>query len=333
MEKLLNIIKRVVGTLALPVIVYIVMYILTHANGKDYFGTLEMWPTLILKIGVSVTCAMGIGLQFKSGRFDFSGGSIMLLSGIISTNVAQKFGNNVILFFIVTVACTVILSVLVSLLYVYGRLLVVITTIGMALLFESITPLIYNGSGINIVGNTQLKLFITYPAILIPVFICILVYWAFSYITVTGKQTQLLARNQTAAVNIGINERRNVIISYIYSGIIFGCATVIFSGTALQRASYSSLTTVGSLFSNILPVFIGLMLIGFCGDTIGTIIGSITLSILSYGLRAVFQEEMGSAITLIVTGVFIFAINVISAKGSALTLYLKNLFKSSKSIA
>jgi uncharacterized membrane protein len=65
MEKFLRILKRIVGTLMLPVLMYVVMLILTHANGKTYFGTLDMWKTLILDIAVSVTCAMGIGLQFR----------------------------------------------------------------------------------------------------------------------------------------------------------------------------------------------------------------------------------------------------------------------------
>ena len=330
MERFLNIIKRIAGTIALPVIVYIIMYLLTHAYGKDYFGTLPMWQTLALKIGVSVTCAMGIGLQFKSGRFDFSGGAIMLLSGIISTNVAKALSNNVVIFIVLTMLCALVFSLMVSFLYVFGRILVVITTIGMALLFESITPLIFNGSGIDIVANTQLKVFSTFPAVLIPLIVCIIIYWAFSYVTVTGKQSLLLARNQLAAVNIGIKERKNVILSYVFSGLIFGCATLIYSGTGLQRASFSSLTTVGALFSNILPVFIGLMLIGFCGDTIGIIMGSITLTILAYGLNAVFQEELGSAITLVTTGIFIFAINVLSAKGGSISGYIKNMFKRPK---
>ncbi len=327
MEMFLKIIKRIAGTLMLPVAIYIIMYFLAQANGKDYFGTMQMWRSLILNIGVAVTCAMGIGLQFKSGRFDFSGGAIMLLSGIISTNFAKEFGNNLIIYIVLTMVCSLVFSVLVSILYVYGRIPIVITTIGMALLFESITAIIFKGTGINIVANTELKVFSTYPLILVPLLICIFIYWLYSYVTVTGKQSMLLAKNQTAAFNIGINEKRNVIISYVYSGLIFGLATLIYSGTGLQRASFSSLTTVSALFSNILPVFIGLMLIKFCGDTIGIIIGSITLSILSYGLKAVFQEEMGMAVSAVITAIFILAINVASAKGGTLTARIKNIFK------
>ncbi len=100
MDKFKNIIKRIAGTLMLPVIMYIAMYILCFSNGKTYFGTLDMWKTLIIDIGVSVTCAMGIGLQFKSGRFDFSGGGIMLITGIISGNFAVSHSSSLFMFIV-----------------------------------------------------------------------------------------------------------------------------------------------------------------------------------------------------------------------------------------
>ena len=143
MDKFKNIFKRIAGTLMLPVIMYIAMYILCFSNGKTYFGTLDMWKTLIIDIGVSVTCAMGIGLQFKSGRFDFSGGGIMLITGIISGNFAVSHSSSLFMFIVLTVGLSLVLSVLVGILYVYGRIPIVITTIGMALMYESFTPLFY----------------------------------------------------------------------------------------------------------------------------------------------------------------------------------------------
>lgn len=310
-----NIAKRIAGTLMLPAAMYLAMMILCYANGKTYFGSVAMWKTLIVDIAVSVTCAMGIGLQFKCGRFDFSGGAIMLLSAIIAGNIAKQYGNNPIIFFMLCVGCCVVFSLLVSLLYVYGRLPIIIATIGMALLYESITCLIFNGGGVNLVANISLKQFSTYPLVLVPLVGSIAIYTIFSYLTVSGKQSALLAMNQQSAVNIGIDEKKNVIISYLFSGLIFGLATTIYASTGLRNASFSSLTTVGQLFTNILPVFIGLMLAGFCGDAIGIIMGSVTLCTMSYALGAVFSAEMGSAISTVITGIFILFINVVSAQG------------------
>ncbi len=313
-----NLFSRIVGTLALPIVMYLIMMILCYTNEKMYFGTGKMWRTLIVDIALSVTCAMGIGLQFKCGRFDFSGGAIMLLAAIIAGNMARDHGNSLWIMFAMSILICVVLSLIVALFYVYGRVPVVISTIGMAMLYEALTCLIYGGRGINLVSNMTLRRFSTYPAVLLPMAIAIICYVFFFYFTVSGKQSALLAGNQQAAVNIGIREKKNVIISYLFSGIIFGAGTVVYLAKGIHSASFSSMSTVGELFSNILPVFIGLIIAPYCGDAIGIIIGSLTLCLMSYGLTAVFTNEMGSSISIICTGVFVLLINVISAQGHLL---------------
>ncbi|MCF0228284.1 MAG: hypothetical protein HUJ76_01150 [Parasporobacterium sp.] len=327
----MKIVKRIAGTLMLPVGMYIIMMILCFANGKMFFGSLAMWKTLSVDIAVSITCALGIGLQFKSGRFDFSGGAIMLVAGIIAGNVAKGAGNNLLLMVVLCMVCCLILSLAVALLYVYGRLPIIIATIGMAMLYEAITCLLYNGTGINLVSNMTLRSISTFPVVLIPLALGIGIYAFYSYATTTGKQAVLLSNNQQSAVNIGINENKNIIISYIYSGLIFGIATVIWLPKAMHGASFTSLATVGELFSNILPVFIGLMLVNFCGDTIGTIMGSITLCLLNYGLKAVLSNETGAAVATVVTGIFILALNVVSAQGMNWINMIKQSFRRKES--
>ncbi len=327
MNRGVNLIKRVAGTLMLPVAMYVAMMILCYANGKTYFGTLPMWKTLIVDIAVSVTCAMGIGLQFKCGRFDFSGGAIMLVAVITAGNIANDFGSNQLIFAVLCLGVCVVLSLLVAVLYVYGRLPIMICTIGMALLFEALTCLIFNGGGIHMVSNIKLKAFSLYPLVLLPLIGSIIVYALFSEFTVSGKQSALLSMNQQAAVNIGINEKKNVFVSYLFSGIIFGFASMIYATTGIHSGAFSSLATVSSLFSNILPVFIGLMLAKYCGDTIGIIMGSLTLCLMSYALSAVFTADIGSAISTVITGLFVLLINVISAQGGSWIEQIKKLTK------
>lgn len=325
-KKKLSIPARIAGTLALPVIMYLVMMILCLANGKTYYGSAQMWRTLIVDIGLSVTCAMGIGLQFKCGRFDFSGGGIMLLSAIIAGNVAYNMGNNVLVMAVLSMVLCVVFSLLVALLYVYGRIPVNITTIGAAMLYEAITCIIFKGEGIRLFSNMTLRVFSTFPYVLIPACGGIAVYAFFSYFTVTGKEAALLSKNRQAAVNIGINERKNVILTYLYSGIIFGFATMIYITNGTHGASFVALGTVGELFSNILPVFIGLYVGTFCGDTLGTIIGSFSLCLMSYSLGAVFSNEIGSSISKIFTGVFVILVNIIGVHGGTIGSLLKSAF-------
>ncbi len=331
MNKGMDLLKRIAGTLMLPVAMFIVMKLICDANGKTYFGTLPMWRTLIVDIAVSVSCAMGIGLQFKNGRFDFSGGSIMLVAAIVAGNVG-RYGNNSspLIFCLVCMAVCVALSVIVSLVYVYGRLPIMIATLGMALLYEAVTPLIFGGGGINLVSVRFLKQLSTYPLVLIPFFGAVAVYAVYSYVTTTGKQSLLLAQNQQAAVNIGISEKKNVILSYVYSGLIFGFATMIWASTGKHDASYSSLSTVGELFSNILPVFVGLYIGVFCGDTIGIIMGSLTICMMTFGLKAVLAAEMGSAVSIAMMGIFVFLVNLVAGQAGSIKKLFGMLFAARK---
>ena len=327
-KKLTNILKRIGGTLMLPLAMYLIVMLLCYSNGKAKVFN-RMWIPILPNIAVSIGCAMGIGLQFKNGRFDFSGGSIMLLSAIIAGNVAIRAGNNMLLMCVMCVLCCVVLSLIVGLFYIKARVPIIIATIGFALLYESITCLVFGGTGINILTNMTLNRFARYPDVLLPLAIVIALYAFYSYLTTSGRQGMLLANNQQSAVDIGINENRNVIISYVFSGLIFGFATIIWIAKAKHDAAYTSMATVGELFSNILPVFIGLMVAGFCGDTIGTIVGSVTLCLLSYGLTAVFANNLGTAISNICMGAFILLINVVSAQGRNLLKVIGKIFAGS----
>ena len=249
----------------------------------------------------------------------------MLFAAIIAGNISRKMSNNIPLFILICLGMCVALSIAVSLVYVYGRLPIMITTIGMALLFEAITPLIYGGSGINLVSNLTLRKFSSFPWVLVPFAGAVVVYAIFSYVSKIGKQSVLLAKNQQVASNIGISEKKVVIISYVFSGLIFGFATMIYTTTGIHAASYASLSTVGELFTNILPVFVGLYVGVFCGDTIGIIIASVAICMMRFGLQAVLSAEMGSAVSTAMMGIFILLVNLIAGQASNIKLVFKRM--------
>ncbi len=217
-----------------------------------------------------------------------------------------------------SIAICLVCSLLVAVVYVYGRMPIVIVTIGMTLLFEAITCVVYRGGGVNLVGNSSLKIFSSYPIVFIPALLSIVLYGFYAYCTATGRRAELLANNQQAAVNIGVEERRNIIISYVYSGLLFGLATMIYCSTGMLRGAYSSLQTVGSLFSNILPVFIGVTLAPACGDLIGTFVGALSLCLMNFGLESVYTAEMGSALSYLFVGAFLLVFNFIAGQGNLL---------------
>jgi ribose transport system permease protein len=322
-QRIAEMARRTAGTLMLPVLMFVIMLVATRATGKTYWGTWFMWKAVLVDVALSFTCALGIGIQFKNGRFDFSGGSVMLLSAILAGNIAKGYGNSPVVFFLLCLGFCVVLNLAVATLYVYGRMPIIIATIGAALLFESLTCIVYKGGGVSLVANTSLKAFSAFPLAMLPMGLALAVYAFYSHLTLAGKQSALLAFNQQSAVNIGINEPRNIFTTYIYGGLIFGFATSIYASSGLLKGAFVSLSTVASLFTNILPVFIGLILGAFCVDAIGIFMGSLTLCLMAFGFEALFSAEIGSALTIIMTAIFLLLLNVIAGQGRLLA----NMFR------
>ena len=102
--------------------------------------------------------------------------------------------------------------------------------------------------------------------------------------TVWGRQANLLSKKQSAAVNIGINEKKNTIICYLISGFVFGCAASLYAVSNFMDSITAPLSTAGTLFGNIIPSLVGLFLSRFIDPTAGTLIGALSIQLLYTGL-------------------------------------------------
>ena len=83
---------------------------------------------------------------------------------------------------------------------------------------------------------------------------------------------------------------------------------------------------MGELFSNILPVFVGLYIGAFCGDTIGIIMGSLAIVMMKTGLTTVFKAELGGAISTAMMGLFVFIVNLVAGQSGNLKKLVGKLF-------
>lgn len=286
-NKAINFIKRLFLTLLFPLIVYLVMYILAKSKGIEYYGlTIEMWRTVLVNTASTAVAALAIWLQVKNGRFDFSGGAVMVLSAILAGNIVVNAKMGSLAFLLLCIVFAVLLSVFTSTIYILGRLPIMICTIGVALLYESITYLIYDARGLSILSNTRLTKFGRMPYILIVLGIALVVFIVYCYKTVAGKQSKVLANNQQAAVNIGINEKKNVVLTFIICGILLGCAACIY-GSNNQVKAQSGLSTANTLFSNIIPAYMGVFVGAASVDAIGVFVAALAMEILNFGLSCI----------------------------------------------
>ena len=286
-NKIFNFIKRFFLTILFPLVIFVVMFIITRSKGVTYYGfTADMWRTVTVDTAMTATAALAIWTQVKNGRFDFSGGSIMVLAAILAGNIAVEYSLGPVVYLVLSILFGAVLSLVTGLVYIYGRLPIMICTIGMALLYESCTYLVFDAKGLNMMSNTSVTIFGRMPYILIVLAIAAVVFLVYNYCTVPGRRAKVLANNQQAGVNIGIKENKNVLQTFLICGLLLGCAAAIHGSNNWVKPQ-SGLSTAGTLFSNIIPAYMGIFVGAFSVDAIGVILAAFGLAIINYGLSCI----------------------------------------------
>lgn len=313
----MNLTKRVFLTLLFPVLMFLAMWAITAANpacyvnGKFIFLGFDLVRFVVLNACQSICVALAIWMQLKNGRFDFSNGAAMILTAIIAGNIGLRTGSPWITL-LVAVVTGIILCAFTAAVYMLGRLPIVIATIGVTLLYESLTYLIFGGGGIsNFYQNDTLSIFGHMPGIFLPTALAMGIFLFYSNYTVTGRKGKILANNQSAGVNIGIWEEANVSQTAMFCGAIVGLAATIYvsQNNVLPQ---SGLSTSGIMFSYIVPVYMGMFIGLASNDVIGISIAAIGMAIFNYGLNC--MNLGGGGWQQIIMGVFVMCFYTLSAQ-------------------
>jgi len=168
------------------------------------------------------------------------------------------------------------------------------------------------------------------PLIFIPTLLAVAVFLIYDHKTAAGRKGKVLSNNQNAGVNIGIDEKKNVLVSYVFSGIIIGLAATIYVSQNAVVAQ-SGLSTSGILFSYIVPVFMGTFIGLASNDVIGICIAAIGLSIMNYGLNCLNLGAGGWQ--QIILGVFVLGFYAFEAKSHQITKLFAKLKKTNREAA
>jgi ribose transport system permease protein len=319
--------KKITAVVFMPLFIYLLMAIISGAKGRPF----NIFEGDTVKNILQNSCymalvALGIGFQLKYGRFDFSGGAIIIISALITAKFVEATNAPLIAAVLVSVLSGIGLSLLNSLIYIGFRVPISVISLATAYLFESFSGLITGTNSVPQMQYTEAYNQIRYfPLILIPLLIGIALYVVYGHFTVAGKQSKLLRENQKAAVNIGINEKKNTIITYVVSGVIFGLAAILYATSNTLSKVSSPLETAGTLFSNIVPSLVGLFLSRYIDDSAGTFIGALTITILYYGLDVM---GIGSGIKTVCYSLFLAVFIFISGFWDQIWIFLrKNIEK------
>ncbi len=293
-KRVKSISTKVIATIAFPLLIYAIMAIVCAANGITFnLFAINSIQDIVKNTGYMAIVALGIAFQLKYGRYDFTGGAILVVAATVGAMTVFRLNLNMWVLVLICVIVGIALSVLNAVVYTWAKVPILVCSLAMGYVIEAIGAFVSGGESFNITGFTDMNQFGYFPWILFPLLIAFLLNYFYGNFTISGRQSKLLQQNQLAAVNIGINEKKNVIISYIFSGAMFGLAGAIYASQNQITPNSEPLATVTTLFGNIVPALVGLFLSRYIDDGLGTLVGALTISILYYGLALLGHPNDG----------------------------------------
>ncbi|WP_099468212.1 ABC transporter permease [Konateibacter massiliensis] len=291
--------KNILITLSIPVVTYVVIKLLCVLFGDPSFAMGTDLETICYTAIYTSMISLAMSYHIFSGRFDFAIGATISLSAILAGNIAKDFGMGPWGLLAVIILTGMVLGLIAGLTYVTLGLPPMVTSLGVAMIYESI-GLMYNSSkGVRLIGKTKLLIFSQQKYLWILLFaVAAVSIFLFEY-TRFGYNQKALATGQKIAVDIGIREKRNAVGCYVAAGALLGIAGVIYLskyGTVSPEAGLSSSSYFMGAF---LPLFIGGAIGKFSNSTIGVIVGAFTSAMISSGF---VKLGFGSSMQTVMNG-------------------------------
>ncbi|MBE7018075.1 MAG: hypothetical protein E7420_08010 [Ruminococcaceae bacterium] len=302
MNKLVRILKNSLITVAPAIIVYLLFMLATTLFGEAGFGVGGDLKTILYNTLYSGFIALALSYNLTSGRFDFSVGSVLLLSVIGGGNLAKELGMGPVMMLLTCLAIGMSCGLVSGIVYITLKLPPMVSSLGVAMVFEAIGFTINKGKGVRLMTEFDLLIWSepVYSILLTAVVLIILIYLL--NFTKFGYNCRSLQTGQKNAVEVGVNEKSNSVICYIIAGAMMACAGVLFlckNGMVAPKAGLSSSSYMMSAF---LPMFIGQALARYSDRNIGTMIGAFCQACLTSGL---VKLGCGSSLKTVLDGVVV----------------------------
>ena len=319
-------------SLIFPVVLYVIFALISLCCGKQgtYFSsytTVKIFQESVLATLVGIA----IAAPLKGGRWDFATGTISVLGGIIGLNLTIMLKAPLIVGIIFMVFFSVLLAVLEGLLYIVLRVPNMIVSLGVVMIYEAMTNILFNGKGVNVFNNTPeyanelLKLY-NAPWCYILLVLVILVCTFLLYYTRFGADNKSLGLNSKLAINAGVKEKKNILLTYVFIGVLLGFAAILNASKGKVEAA-SNLSSTNLMFSSMGPVLVGLFLEQYSTLPFGVFVGALGFNVISYGLQAL---SIDSSIQTIITGVAIVLIMTYTTNQELLKNIIRNTFSFKK---
>ncbi len=293
--------------LLLVVVSWAIFKVITPHNFGSFSNLVSYFESsLMISAG-----AAGFYFVMVMGMFDFSIGANIMLSSIVGTVLASKFGLGYFGLIAGCIATGAIVGLLNGFFYVKLRIPSMIVTTGLALIYEAIASYIAGGQSATL--PSDLRALGTMPGNLILAVIAFLVAYLLLNYTKIGTYTYAIGSNEFVAKNMGINVNKYKILAFITSGAFFGVEAILTISYGSSMVAETGMASMSRNFYPTMGCFLGLALKKYGIPIPAIIIGEFFLQIIYYGFVALGAP---TAINDVISGLALLIIVTLTTKVS-----------------
>lgn len=325
-QRLKKLLKNTFFTICIPAGVFILLVILCGIKGIALFETANHVRTFINAFAVTTFIAWALNFNLSSGRFDFSLGSIGLLSCIIGVKLTWALADagapsNAFIMLVIIIAIGAILGTISGLVYIVLNIAPIVTSLGITLIYEAFTFIVTGGSGVVLNTSLHLTKISNAPNQIVILAIGFVSIYIISNFTRFGYEWKSLISGQKISVETGIKEKRNALICYILAGMFIAVAASFNMSTQGTASAALNFSTISTIFTAFLPLFLGGFIKRFSEEKIGILLGSFTTALITLGfVRLDVSAQMQALWNAIILLLFLIYLNNEGKLKSMLTL-------------
>ena len=303
--------KKVLGTLAIPVIAAAILLIICAAGGKSMIANRTSFNYFMLYTAVVMITTMALSINLNSGRFDFSLGAMATLSAVLSARITHALlaggSGSAALMLALGILIGAVLGLISGVLYVTLRIPPIITSLGVTLIYEGVTFTVTGGKYVmDEVRNASMTAFSNnwYWSLLLIAAVLALIVFLFDR-TRFGYNYKALQSGQKVAVNTGIREVPNALWCYLICGALMGIVGFLSAArSSTINGGALNFGSIGIMFTAFLPMFIGSYIGRFSNDKLGYLMAAVTMSMLNSTFAA-FSNEISASTQSIINAVLL----------------------------
>ncbi len=291
-----------VQTFIFPVVLWIVMdLIVMSKGGSNIFATMASIQDIFQSSVQQALVAIAVALPLSGGRWDYAPGAIMVVTSIIAGNIAINFQLGIGMLIVLSIVIAVLLAMFEGLVYIAFRVPTMIVSLGIVMLYEAASGLLYHGEGVRLFIYEDLAVLARQPYCYLVLVIVLTAFWALMKYTKFGFDARSLGNHALLAVNNGVNEKKTILLTYLMVGILLGIASLINASKAVI-APASNLSSAMLMFSSMGAVLVGLYLSRFSNMALGILGGTLSMSVFTKGLTV---YGLPGSLNNIILGIFI----------------------------